>query len=74
MNPLALIKAIPAVLSAAASIKNLKTKEGATATTVAATGSLTAYNTVPPDTLEGAIAQIVCAVVYLYGMYKASKK
>ncbi len=74
MAPLALLKAIPAVLAAATSIKNLKKKEGAAAATAAATGSITAYNTVPPDSLEGAVAQIVCAAVYLYGMYKASQK
>lgn len=69
-----LIQAIPAILSAATSIKNLKTKEGAAGATAAAAGSVTAYNTVPPDTFEGAVAQLVCAAVYLYSMYKASKK
>lgn len=69
-----LIQAIPSILAAGASIKNLKTKEGSAGAVAAAAGSITAYNTIPPDSLEGAIAQIVCALVYLYGMYKASKK
>lgn len=70
---IALLKAIPALLSAAVSVKNLKSKSTATGVGVGAVGAVAASQALPPDSTEAIITNFVCAAVALYGLFKGCR-
>lgn len=68
------VKALTGLIGAVTTIKNLKSKSTVAGVGAGATGALVASQTLPPDSLEAHVTNLVCAAIAIYGLVKGARQ